>query len=689
MVSRQFSQITARNSAIERSHEDIKQSYEEEIAANDQSDNKETDETIREKDRSTDPHEIVPENVTESFSGQFDMKDDIIFKIVRQSTKHRNKIIEKDMVESGWTSKLAIFLFENTKVSCKFQFKHIWILNNGIVSTKGRCECKSFAEIKSNQNILDVEISNIDNNFKHTHKYQVRGEFKKNLAEKLKCGSALSVGTDIITDFIPDNESLPTSFVPVVPSGNALRILKHKSHKREGDTIDIILDWKENAYKNVITAVCNSPFYIFYRTKLQMAWYLTESKKRNISISIDATGCVVRPPPQSQKMEGSDKLKHVFLYSIMAKGASKSVPIAQMITQDQSSEFIGFFLEKTFKNQKSPREVVCDESKALLKAITKTFTNCYNVENYISTCMSSLLNGTAPPICSMRIDRSHFVKNITRKIKHKDTRKRNFFRYVIGYLIQCDCFLAARNIILDFFTLILNENHGNDELGVELPAESAKKRLLSLISSHDAIDYTDDVDGLESDDSDNNLNYDADVQWIEEIIRQVTRNESKSCHDNLYFSPDDEAMFVKIFSSIVLWSNVTNSMFSSTTLTATSSDVESYFKSLKSGILRRKMLSADEFLENHMKFINAEIKLNAQQKNIVSDTNRKRRNSLDETSPITKPKKKRSNSMHENISDEIEQRNDGKFELNTFVGSVFHICHYIESIYLSKSIREK
>lgn len=210
----------------------------------------------------------------------------------------------------------------------------------------------------------------------------------------------------------------------------------------------------------------------------------------------------------------------------MVKTATKSVCIAQTISQDQSCEFIGFFLQKTFKNLKSPIEVVCDESKALLKALVKTFTTCHNLESYITTCMAALFTGSTPPLCYIRIDRSHFIKNIMRKIKHKDYRKRNFFRSIIGFLIQCENFATVRKIISDFFTLILNENDGFDEFGDNLPAEVAKKRLHSLCITHDAnVDYADssDSDNLESDDPDKDLDYDADIKWLDEIIGRVKR----------------------------------------------------------------------------------------------------------------------------------------------------------------------
>lgn len=184
----------------------------------------------------------------------------------------------------------------------------------------------------------------------------------------------------------------------------------------------------------------------------------------------------------------------------------------------------------------------------------------------------------------------------------------------------------------------MNENDGNDEFGKELPAEVAKKRLHLLCTTHDEkVDYADYSDNLESDDPDRDLEYDADIKWLDEIIGRVSKKTSENYHENVYFTPGDKEMYVKMFSSIVLWSNVMNPMFKSAASVATSSDVESFFKSLKHGILPRKMLSAPEFLEAHINFVNAEIKLNATANVMGSKipAKRKRTNSLDENSPVS------------------------------------------------------
>lgn len=302
--------------------------------------------------------------------------------------KHRKKVVKKKQVKSGWTSRLGRFIFEKTKISCKFDFKHVWITKDGKITTSGVCECKAYAKIVCHRNILMVDIDNISRDFAHKRVYQIRGDLKEKMVEQLEHSSGQSVRMKLVNDLITDNTALNNQFNPFVPKLGTIRNLKYKSHPRGADPVDVLLDWKDADFQNVLMAVSHSPFYIFYRTPLQLAWYIVESKKGPISISIDATGSLFIPPSRSQKMDRSDKLKHVFLYTIMAKTATKSVPIGQMLSQDHSADFILFFPRKMFKDLKAPSEIVCDESKALLKALSGAFAFHEKIEQYVAACMS-------------------------------------------------------------------------------------------------------------------------------------------------------------------------------------------------------------------------------------------------------------------------------------------------------------
>lgn len=295
----------------------------------------------------------LPEDM-ETFIQSYEIEEGAIFEIETAKRRHRRKPVEVHRVKAGWASKLALFLYKEADIRCKFDFKNVWISGKEI-KTVARCECQSCLNISYHENRLSVKIENISPSFPHKRTYQLRGEFKNELVKQLKHKSALAVQTKLIHELNPNNGQLDERFNPHVPRLNAVRLVKSRCYKKENDPVEVLLELKDTVFHNVILAIGHSPFFVFYRTPLQLAWYVVESRKKPISISIDATGSVVTPPLRSQKMDGSKTLKHVFLYSIMAKTATKSVPIAQMLSQDQSSEFIELFFEENIQETQATR----------------------------------------------------------------------------------------------------------------------------------------------------------------------------------------------------------------------------------------------------------------------------------------------------------------------------------------------
>lgn len=586
-----------------------------------------------------------------SFNKTFGAGGATIFETELRMVKHRKNVVERKSVKPGWTSKLALFLWKETELSCKFDFKVAYFTNRGTeIKVNAACECGSVVDVSCRGDILCVDIKNINESFEHKRRYQATGELKKSLLDQLKHSTALQVQTKVINELNPDNEKLKKKFIPVMQTLNTYRVMACKAESTQEDPMDVLLEWKETIYKNVISLISHAPFTIHYRTSLQLAWYIAESKTRRMCISIDATGKLVKPPKRSQKIEGCDKLKHVFLYAVMVKTDSKSLGIAQMITQDQTYENIEYFLKKMFKSQvKPPGEVVCDESKALIKALVSTFTTCDGIVDYVRQCMSSLQTGAPPPTCQIRYDRSHFVTNTSRKIKDPDQRKQNFYRCVVGYLIQCDDFGLVKKILGDFFTIILNPYDGCDESNQPLPAEVSRTRLQRLVGTHESVLYEDEdvTNDFIPDDDDGNIHADSD--WIEDIIDRIDIITTESSHQNVYYNPKAKDFYIKLFSTVSLYSNIMNKAFGSTASTATSSDVESSFNSLKNNILAGEMLNAHQFLRTHIDFVNAQIKLGAISSGEVSIQlhQRKRSNSMTEMSVTPIKNLNRSNSMSE------------------------------------------
>lgn len=175
----------------------------------------------------------------------------------------------------------------------------------------------------------------------------------------------------------------------------------------------------------------------------------------------------------------------------MAKNPnSKSLPVNQMLSQDQSSDFISFWLKRWLRDvKKLPIEVTIDQSKALLNAVIDAFTSCKNVGTYINQCLKYLHGGKNVRDCLpevyIRFDRSHIVQYFTKKIKDADMRKTRLFRSVFGYLIQCKDFKVAKKIITDLFTLMKNQYIGCDSKRKPYPAEAAYRNLIELCATHD------------------------------------------------------------------------------------------------------------------------------------------------------------------------------------------------------------
>lgn len=622
----------------------------------------------------------------ESSSGKFDTDDASIFEIVSRKRKHRKTEIETLAVKPGWTSKLALFLWEEAKLSCKFDLKVANVTSKREIKVKASCECGSVLNISSQSNNMIVTVDNIDTEYEHKPRYQVTGEIKKHVVEALKHNSALKVQTMRVNELIPNNTTLETNFSPVIPTLNTNRTIKCLENRSNEEPMETLLKWKETIYKGVISLISYSPFTIHYQTKLQAAWYTVFSRKGRMSVSIDATGSVVKPLQKSQKIDGSDKLKHVFLYSIYAKTNSKSVPIGQMVTQDQTFENIEFFMRKMFKHpMRAPREFVMDESKAQLKAVS-IYIGYDGIEEYIEECMATLLTDATPPKSQIRYDRSHFCRNVARKIRHRDHRRQNFYRCVIGYLLKCGDFNIVKKILYDFFTVIFNEYDGHNVFNEALPSETSKIRLVNLIGTHNEdFDYADD-----SEESSEICDIIVNTDWINNIIETVPI-ETNGEHLNVFYNKSDSKMYVKLFSTVALWSNVMNASFGSTADVATSSDVESSFKSLKNGILEGKMWPAHLFLRAHVDFVNAGVKLNAMGSNNGSTepSKRKRSNSfVDLRSKISAPEmRKRSNSNQYEFNGSSESDSEiGKNETYSSIAFIHTLTVFQYFIFISSDI---
>lgn len=231
-----------------------------------------------------------------------------------------------------------------------------------------------------------------------------------------------------------------------LPKLGTLNQIKYKASLNElkhSDPVTSLKMMMNDEYKNIITHIGLAPFFVIYCLPLQLEWYKQQFKTEGkMYISLDSSGSAVFAPINSLMSSVTEKLGHIFLYTIMAKDKdSSSVPVYQMLSQSHTSNFLSYWLGTWIQNVKIPSEVVTDDSAALLKSVEKSFTSKANTKVYIEHSFQYLdtNNNNFLPECFVRLDRSHFVKSIHRLpiFKYKDYRvvrllkKCNWFSYTM------------------------------------------------------------------------------------------------------------------------------------------------------------------------------------------------------------------------------------------------------------------
>lgn len=189
----------------------------------------------------------------------------------------------------------------------------------------------------------------------------------------------------------------------ILPSGNALRILKHRSLEAKKRHVDVLtalsLMREEEDFKDVIRGIGIYPFFIHYHCSEQL--YIYRNYCRDVKypkLIIDATGSVVK----KFKKFGIEKTKNIYLYEALAFDTihQHGFTVSNMLSEKHNNATIFTWLSEWLNcNVQSPKETVCDMSLALLSAITHCFTQYSSLNDYIQVCADLtikelLLHGT-------------------------------------------------------------------------------------------------------------------------------------------------------------------------------------------------------------------------------------------------------------------------------------------------------
>lgn len=279
------------------------------------------------------------------------------------------------------------------------------------------------------------------------------------------------------------------------------------------------------------------------------------------------------------------------------------------------------YFQERYLNGKRPKEFCMDDSSALLLATVIAYTSFETMIPYSDSCFDALFEGSEPPSCYIRLDRSHFVKSILRSkaLQQIDKEKRKFYQRLMGYLMLADNIGDADRVIENMFILLKNQ-YLYDERALQ-----AKDELVMIAKYHKHIINENNPENyIEMHDIEEDRIIDSKTKskfykWIHKVIKKVDKNfvnyglnnsyEETDADLNPYTSNQLVKPLIKILSRIHLFSNVMNTTVGSKNVVPTSSCTEAQFRNIKSYMFNgKKGIRLDAWLERSIEITDGNFK---------------------------------------------------------------------------------
>lgn len=150
-----------------------------------------------------------------------------------------------------------------------------------------------------------------------------------------------------------------------------------------------------------------------------------------------------------------------------------------MLSESHDTDKISFFLTEQIRIAGCiPKEVVTDGSRALLNAVTRSYTRFRSIEEY-ADYLFEMSDSDPLPDAYIRLDNAHFIHLYSGLFAKKPCELRKFYLGAIGQLVICRTKSAAKEIVK---CILISEKCGKLANGLKSPAEKAKEKLEALMT---------------------------------------------------------------------------------------------------------------------------------------------------------------------------------------------------------------
>jgi len=298
-----------------------------------------------------------------------------------------------------------------------------------------------------------------------------------------------------------------------------------------------------------------------------------------------------------------------------------------MISENHDTLSIFRWLSQWKKSAvKCPNEIICDFSRALLGALTRTFCDGISLKGYVEKCFIFLCSQTTDlPPCFLRIDVAHLIKIFCRikcLVDQRKTYLKEFYVRCLRLLMESATLDEFRTILIHLFTVVLSETDGwtdidnsiktSSEIGREYLIDRMKGMRESINEEREWPNETEDTNEKIDEFEETEKNISTTESFLEDILNESKLNSKQTGNRiSAYYLPELAKDIMRLCKDFPLWTSVMKTHFQSPYDTATSASVEGDFKELKCIILRheRKPLTVDRFVVHHLNSIDSNTKI--------------------------------------------------------------------------------
>ncbi len=165
---------------------------------------------------------------------------------------------------------------------------------------------------------------------------------------------------------------------------------------------------------------------------------------------------------------GDVKSGQIFFYTMVISDVFQA-PIYSMLSELNDTKFIRFWFDDWVgRTSEIPNQFTSDMSMALLNGAVSSFTSCAGVADYIEV-MFHLIQGNTQnsrqiPLCFVRIDIAHFMKNVTTcvSLQNKPKKMRDFFIRSVAWLLTIEDLEQAKEHIFSVLVVALSLTEGKN-----------------------------------------------------------------------------------------------------------------------------------------------------------------------------------------------------------------------------------